>query len=146
MNVDRDFAGASMTRRTRTTIVATALVLLLGFWRLMREAWPSGACPLKYCIISQEAGIHYSPNRTKWIRIRYLDAGGLHSGNHLTWIAHYDWYRGWHTVKSGYSELEFLDEASTSLRWLDERRFVFPFCEGRYQSPAEEEEIRIDCP
>ena len=114
-------------------IVVFAICLSIAFVRrAYREVVPSGAKFLAYVEYSVEAGTISSPDGTTY-RVRYNDAGGMHSGNHWTWIVGYHFLSGYYVVDAGYLDIEEVDNFDDlNIEWNDQIPVV-PWREGRYE-------------
>jgi hypothetical protein len=76
-----------------------------------------------------------SPDGAWRLRIRFNDAGGMHSGNHWTWILARDRLGLEYVVAQGYSLAEVRRrEAALPIRWIDDRTFLIGFVDGRHSA------------
>ena len=69
-----------------------------------------------------------------WVlRVRFNDAGAMHSGHHWTWVIARDRY-GWeYVIAQGYSEPGIRrGERPLPVRWIDNDTFEVAFLDGRY--------------
>ncbi len=121
-----------MKRSKRIWKWLLAVVILSLFTiRIYREFVPAGAKPIAYLGFSIDAGNTVSPDGTLY-SIRINDAGGMHSGNHWTWVVHHHWFFGLRIKTAGYLGPEYaVDGKTISVDW-DGNEPVLPFLPGRY--------------
>lgn len=123
-----------MKPRTKTVlkfIVALAIFIVASL-RVYREFVPAGANPIPYLGYSVDGGKITAPGGTSY-NIRFNDAGGMHSGNHWTWVVKCNLLTGRYVEIAGYLGPEYaVDREKIPVQW-DGELPVLPFRTGRYE-------------
>lgn len=123
-----------MKPRTKTVLkfVFAVAILIVASFRVHREFVPAGANPIPYLGYSVDGGTITAPEGTSY-NIRFNDAGGMHSGNHWTWVVKYNFLTGRYVEIAGYLGPEYaVDGEEIPVQWVGELP-VLPFRAGRYE-------------
>lgn len=88
----------------RKVIIRAACVVLISLAaiRTYFAFVPRGA-PLQPWTLARVDGPEFrSPDGRRVVRVYFNDAGGMHSGNHWTWVVEDNWWCGPRVVVEGY--------------------------------------------
>lgn len=87
--------------RRRLTILACLIALTAICFRIYFELVPRGASIIPFVGFSRELQTITSPTGQTF-QVFVNDAGGMHSGNHTTWVVDRHWLTGRYVVMKGY--------------------------------------------
>ena len=127
-------------------IVAFVLAGCISAYRAYRQVIPAGADFYPFWLASAQGPSLASPERRRLVHVVFNDAGGMHSGNHWTWLIVDDVLLGRRVVAEGYSHPNVRrGDVLFPLQWLDYRTFSVEFIKGRY-AEALEKPVVIELP
>src|SRR5437016_2631974 len=89
--------------RSLMLLVAVVGILIGGLARVYRHVVPVGASFTPYVEYSDLGPKSVSPDGRRVVTIVFNDAGGMHSGNHWTWLVVDDLLTGKRVIAEGFS-------------------------------------------
>jgi hypothetical protein len=123
---------------TRRIVITTAILVFPVFWvcsctLLDRWGVPRGVDKPSAFAWGEDGPPLVSPKGDWKLRVRFNDAGAMHSGNFWTWVIAKDRY-GWeYVIAEGYSDSSVrYGEQALPVHWLDDGAFEIKFVDGRY--------------
>ena len=126
-------ADPKVSRRTVWVVVGCLFVLVVGSLRGCREYIPRGAAPIPWLMARVEGGEICRPDGSERYRVSFNDAGGMHSGNHWTWVSEYSPIGGWSVVVAGFVRPETaLGELPLDVDWSDPDAVRVKFVDENY--------------
>ena len=130
---------------TRRIVIATAILavpvfwlcsgvlVLLLLWLPGRWGVPRGVDKPSAFEWGEDGPPLVSPKGDWKLRVRFNDAGAMHSGNFWTWVIAKD-RDGWeYVIAQGYSAWDVRSgKQALPVHWLDDGSFEITFVDGRY--------------